>query len=326
MKRQSLDQLLEKYREETYDVQYQYIMQLIQEGKIKPVKTSGKNGKKPALYTAYHILEAKKDYSELEYELLYQTDPQISVDYYLQHPENYIQERESVRLLNTFLKEKKNRLQIPISFNERCFEIWGYEKFLSKASGRTFLNHCGLTLDFLNCYPTAEPFAYFAVSRETPQKLLILENKDPFVSMRKHLLAGHHTILGERICTLIYGAGKRVISSFQDFSISAEPYMQSEGNELLYFGDLDYEGIRIYENLAAAFSDQGKIVPFAAAYLAMLHKADNARKLPTTKEQQNRNISNTFFSYFDDKDAGRMKKILEQDLYIPQEILNISDF
>ncbi len=326
MKRQSLDQLLGKRVEEPYDTQYQYIMQLINEGKIKPVKSSAKNGKKPALYTEYHILEEKKNYSDLKHELLYQTNPQISVDYYIQHPETYLQERVPVRQLDAYLRDRKDRLQIQISYNERCFEIWGYEKYLSKASGKTVLKHCGLDLGFLNCYPTAEPFAYYAASRETPQKLLILENKDPFFSLRRHLLTGHTTILGEQIGTLIYGAGKRVVPSFQEFAISAEPYMQSEDNELLYFGDLDYEGIGIYENLAEAFADQGSIVPFVPAYLAMLDKADAARKLPDTKEQQNRNISNVFSSYFDEATVVRMKKILEQDLYIPQEILNISDF
>jgi hypothetical protein len=326
MKRKSLEELLGNRIQEPYDSQYHYIMQLIDEGKIKPVRASGKNGKKPALYTEYHILEEKSDYSGLEEELLYQTDPLISVDYYVRHPQVYLKERESVRLLDQFLKKRKDRLKVEVSFNERCFEIWGYEKFLSKAAGKTLLKHCGLDLYFLNCYPTAEPFAYYAHSRMTPQKILILENKDPFFSMRKHLLSGKDEILGEKIGTLIYGAGKRVVSSFQEFSISAEPYMKEAGNELLYFGDLDYEGIGIYENLARTFENQGRIKPFRPAYISMLKEADNAPKLPASKEQQNRNIDGSFFSYFDEQTVRDMKKILEKDLYIPQEILNISDF
>lgn len=326
MKRQNLDQLLGKRIQEPYDAQYRYVMQLIDDGKIKPVKSSVKNGKKPALYTEYYIIGEKKDYKEQEHELLYQTDPQIAVDYYLKHPEVYLEEREAVRLLDSFLKNRKGRLKVSISFNERCFEIWGYEKFLSKASGTTILKHCGLNLDFLNCYPTAEPFSYYAASRETPQNLLILENKDPFFSMRRHMLLGNYTIFGEDIGTLVYGAGKRVVASFQEFAISAEPYMQAAANRFLYFGDLDYEGIGIYENLARAFARQGKIVPFVPAYLAMLDKAGSLPRLPSTKEQQNRNISDLFFGYFDEQTVRRMKLILERDLYIPQEILNISDF
>ena len=144
--------------------------------------------------------------------------------------------------------------------------------------------------------------------------------------MRKYLLDGNRSIFGEEISTLIYGAGKRVVSSFRVFAISAEPYMKEEGNEILYFGDLDYEGIGIFETLTESFAVQGTIRPFIPAYLAMLDKGEKAVSLPPTKEQQNRNISGRFFSFFEGKDVCRMKAILEKGRYIPQEILNIGDY
>ena len=159
-----------------------------------------------------------------------------------------------------------------------------------------------------------------------PQKLLIIENKDTFFSMRKHLLAGNNQLLGENISTVIYGAGKRVVSYFQEFNASAEPYMLADGNELLYFGDLDYEGIGIYETLAESFAEQGEIKPFIPAYLAMLAMADNYKQLPPTKKDQNRNLQGAFFRYFPVNAQSQMQSILQQDLYIPQEILTISDF
>ncbi len=324
--RQRLYQVLGDKMHEPYEEQYRYIMQLIDNGKIKPVGTSPRNGKKPALHLEYWIIDEAKDYSAQEDELLYHTEAEISVDYYLHNPEVYLKEREAVRMLNTFFKDRSDRLQMPVSFNERCFEIWGYEKFLSKESGKTVLNHCGLSPECLNCYSTAEPIAYFTLSRIVPQKILVLENKDPFYSMRRHLLSGNTTILGEEIGTLIYGGGKRVVSSFKEYGISAEPYILAEENELLYFGDLDYEGIGIYEALADAFEKQGKIVPFVPAYLAMLDKAERAPRLPGTKEHQNRNIGNMFFSFFNENIVETMRRILEKDIYIPQEILNISDF
>ncbi len=58
----------------------------------------------------------------------------------------------------------------------------------------------------------------------------------------------------------------------------------------------------------------------------MLRKSDMLEELPTMKEQQNRNISDKFFSCFSDAEAEAMKKILESGKYIPQEILNIADF
>lgn len=332
MPRLCLEEILGERTQLPYAEQYQYVRTLLDEGTIKPIVASGKNGKRPALYLEYRTVEQPRDYTDVEHELLYQMSPRIVTDYYLRHPEVYLQEREYVRRLDTYLRTHRDRLQVQVSMNERCCDIWGHEKFLSKTlegtgrTGRAILEHCGLDLAFLNCYRTSEPFAYYAASRQTPQRILILENKDPFYSMRRHLLSGHTKILGCEISTLIYGAGKRVVSSLQEFDLSAEPYMKAEGNELLYWGDLDYEGIGIYENLASAFVGQGRIVPFVPAYQAMLRKAREAPVLPATKAGQNRNIGTAFYSYYDSETVARMQEILERDVYIPQEILNITDY
>ena len=71
MKRVSLEKLLFSKSEFLYEQQYQYVMELLEEGKIRPVLASGTNGKKPALYREYWILEEKKNYYVLEEELNY---------------------------------------------------------------------------------------------------------------------------------------------------------------------------------------------------------------------------------------------------------------
>ena len=67
----------------------------------------------------------------------------------------------------------------------------------------------------------------------------------------------------------------------------SEPYMKHPKNTIYYFGDLDYEGIGIYENLAEKFRSRWKILPFVLAYQAMLGKAEQITELPETKEHQN---------------------------------------
>ena len=326
MKKVSLEELLEKRERDSYESQYRYVMELIDTGKIKPVKSSAGNGRKPALHTQYWLVEEKPDYSAWEEELLYRTDTHINVEYYLRHLDMYDKDRVYVRRLSDYMRDQSDRLSGSISRNERSFEIWGEEKFLSGGAGRTILSRCKIEETVLNVYSTAEPFAYFAAHRDVPQKILILENKDPFFGMRRYLLEGNKRILGEKIGTLIYGAGKRVVSSFREFAISAEPYMKESGNELLYFGDLDYEGIVIYETLVQTFPPSGTIRPFVPAYLAMLNKGDSVKSLPLSKEHQNKNITGSFLSFFDEQTAGRMKKILESGRYIPQEILNTDDY
>lgn len=340
MKRISLDHLLNSRIDLSYNEQYAHIKKLLETGTVKPLKASGTNGKKPALYREYWLIEKQRDYTDLIEELKYSLSPLISVDYYLSNPKVYEQDRKWVLLLNEYLKKNLEKLQVQESVNERSYEIWRQEKFLSKGQGKSILKRCGMEMDFLHIYGTTEPLAYYSHTREIPQNLLILENKDPFYSMRRHLLEGKNQILGMETGTLIYGAGKRILRSFQDFDLCVEPYMKAAENRIYYFGDLDYEGIGIYEMLSDMVCEKWEIIPFISAYEAMLEKAglktkqlqsagdeeSSIQSLPDTKEQQNRNITGAFFKFFSDGETEKMKNILESEKYIPQEILNIHDF
>ena len=323
MKRISLKELQKSLSD--YKEQYEYVMDLIEKGRIKPVKASGMNGKSPALYLEYWLVEEVKDYTQLKEELLYRMVPEISIDYYMSHLAMYEQDRQWVLLLNDFLKEHKQKLLEAKSLNERSFEIWNREKFLSKEQGKKILKRCGINLDVLNVYETTEPLAYYSHTRQTPQNILIVENKDTFYSMRKYLLEGNDTVLGMPAGTLIYGAGKGIFKSFQDFEFCVEPYMTAKENEIYYFGDLDYEGIGIYENFASVFCGEREIKPFVKGYETMIDKAEGIGQLPDTKTGQNKNIRELFFSYFSMEMVDKIKRILEEGQYIPQEILTIMD-
>ncbi|MCR5836450.1 MAG: DUF2220 domain-containing protein [Lachnospiraceae bacterium] len=325
MKKISVDDLLKSCNKRDYKEQYEFIIRKIEDNKIKPVIASGKNGKTPSLYNSYWIIEEEKDYSVLEEELKFRIHPKISIDYYMKHIEQYEEEREFVLLLNDYLYKNDEKLKYPESVNERSFEIWRREKFISKENGKTILNHCGIDIDYLNVYDTVEPLAYYTKTTNTPQNILIIENKDTFFSMRKHLIEFSDEIFGTVIGTIIYGGGKRIIRSFRDFDFCVEPHMRQKENNILYFGDLDYEGIGMFERLEEIFRERWKIMPFVEAYKAMLIKIDDFSNLPDTKEKQNRNITELFFAYFDQKTVSDMKEILENDKYIPQEIINISD-
>lgn len=326
MKRITLETLLAKRRQADYRQQYTYIMGLLETGRIRPLKASGKNGKKPALYREYWLVEEKEEFGPLLEELKFQMVPSISIDYYLAHPKVYQEERQWVRMLNEWLQNGRDQNRVLESVNERSFEIWGREKFLTKEQGKKILKHCGIPMETLQIYETTEPLSYYVHTRMVPQNLLILENKDTFYSMRRHLLDGKETILGVPVGTLIYGAGKGILRSFQDFDLCVEPYMIDGRNRIWYFGDLDYEGIGIWEKLSELCRPKREIRPFVPAYEAMLQKAEKRKHLPVTKEQQNRKIGDGFFRAFSRETAERMKRILEQDTYIPQEILNIMDF
>lgn len=381
MKKITLEQLIRQSGEESYPEQYRYICGLIQANRLIPVKASSLNGKKPALHQSYWVVEEAPDYREEIEELKFRMAPEIRTDYYLKHPQVYREEARWVRRLNRyFLEQAENREkdveQTFISLNERSFQIWGREKFLQREQGRTVLDHCGVTIDQLHVYGTTEPLPYYSCVRRVPQTILILENKDTFYSMRRFLSAegeregrrldtgsgeqsGHGKtisgrgegplaepgrIFGVEIGTVIYGAGKGILRSFADFCSCVEPHVNDAGNEILYFGDLDYEGIGIYEHLACLFGGEqsgnppsqaphsGKevheIKPFVQAYEKMLEKAQHYGMdfLPETSERQNRSLSGLFFRYFPEGSRRQMERLLEAGKYIPQEIINRMDF
>ncbi|NLK27222.1 MAG: hypothetical protein GX306_02595 [Clostridiales bacterium] len=321
----TLEELQAFYRIITYMELIEKVYELIEYGHITPIKSSKLNGKKPALYQAYRINRGSKDNSTLVEELTYQLVPMLDNDYYLRNIETYRKDRLFVLQLNDFLKGKKNNLQDSVSYNERSFEIWGREKFLLKEGGIRILKNLGISPEDLNVYDTTEPLAYYSHHKRVPQKILIIENKDTFYGMRRHLISGNTTILGTQIGSLIYGAGKSIHKSFHDFTFCMEPYLNNPSNEILYFGDLDYEGIIIFENLNRDFKDKVKIEPFCIAYETMINKSD-IRRLPMMKKGQNTNISTTFLSCFNQDVQKKIMDILSQNKYIPQEILQRKDF
>lgn len=328
MKRITLEELQKRIRTDSYQKLYAEILSLLKEGKIKPLKASGFNGKKPALYKAYWEIEQKEEVPDYTEELSYQISPMLSTDYYLRHPAQYAKDREWVLLLNDYLRTKRASLEQPKSLNERSFEIWYREKFLKEEAGGRILKHCGILQEQLNIYETTEPLAYYVHTREVPQNLLIIENKDTFYSIRKHLLDGADSICGQKIGTVLYGAGKGIYRSFQDFSLCAEPYMKEKENRIYYLGDIDYEGILIYETLAEQYAEEFLVQPFLEGYFVMLQKAKRAGlwRMPDMKEGQNQKAGAVFYSYFAEEDREQIQKLLQSGHYIPQEILSEEDF
>ena len=334
MKRISLDEIEQNMDGASYEQLSRFVYGQVESGRFKPVKASGTNGKKPALYMQYWIVDQtpKPDYGLYEEELKFGLSTRICTDYYLRHLDRYAQDREWVLQLSGYLLgTQEPEAAVPVSKNERSFQIWGREKFLQLEQGKKILKRCGVDASQLSFYETSEPLPYYSSHRQIPQNLLILENKDTFYSMRRHLLeqGREAKILGVPFGTLIYGAGKGILRSFQDFSFCVEPYMRAPENRIFYFGDLDYEGIGIFERLAEMFEteiQQGYIQPFTQAYEKMLCKARAVRELPLTKERQNRSLSGRFFACFCQESVLRMRAVLESGHYITQEILNIADF
>lgn len=326
MKKIQLEEIRKQNNFKDYQELCKYVTKQQESGRYKPVKASGWNGKNPPLHNAYWLVEKKKDYTDLLEELRFGLRPEMQIDYYLAHPEEYEKDREYVLALNEYLGNR-DKLQQAMSENERCFDIWQQEKFLSQGQGKKICNRCGVELSRLAFYETYEPLAYYAMSRKVPQNILIIENKDTFFTMRRLMLKGQNHFWGMEIDTLIYGAGMGVVNAFKGLELSGEEYMLAKENHFYYFGDLDYAGIQIYHSLVESVGEAREIIPFQKAYQCMLEKCDTYRnRPPKTKDGQNRNLKEKFLTYFDVETQKQMRELLEQDLYLPQECINEGDF
>lgn len=295
------------------------------EGIISPIKSSKKNGKRPSLFCRYRIIKGEKDYSRYEEELKYKLNYRLKIGYYIRNIERYLQDRTYILKLSEFLNDNSKLLKDQVSLNERSFQIWGREKYL-KEQGKTLLKRLGFPEYKLNYYDTTEPLAYYSYTKDIPQKIVLIENKDTYYTMRRYLINTEDLMFGENIGTLIYGAGKGINKSFRDFELSLEAYLLESDNEFLYFGDIDYEGIAIYEKLQDSFKSKVEVRPFIKAYQYMVDKAASLDfDLPDTKQEQNRNIKGTFLNYFSADYREKIMAILKADKYIPQEIISYSD-
>ncbi|MBZ9607724.1 DUF2220 domain-containing protein [Clostridium estertheticum] len=326
-KRIDIDELQQYLNIEDYMELAKVVRNLINEEVILPIKSSNLNGKKPGLYNRYTIIDAKQENSKYTQELSYGINVRLDKTYYMKNIGKYKEDRNFILSLSRFLDERIDLLNTEVAANERSFQIWEREKFLNREGGKRILRNLNLSEKFLNIYDTTQPLSYYSYSKNSPQKILIIENKDTFYSMRKHLIKGNNTIFSEEIFTLIYGGGKNIYKTFKDFELCAEPYLLHKDNEILYLGDLDYEGIIIYEGLYEIFKGNFNIKSFVKGYEFMLDKFIKENiSLPDTKEGQNRNIGEIFLREFTQEYRDVIMNILSSNKYIPQEILNIGDF
>ncbi len=325
----TIDEIQEYLGIEEYLELVNYIDKKVNEGILSPIRAHKGNGKTPERYLKYKIIRPTFENEEYTNELKFQLHHRLSAKYYLTHLAEYEKDRKYVLMLNQYFWKEQDNLEHAVSINERSFEIFREEKFILKG-GKSILKNLNLTIEDLNVYHTTEPLAYYSHHKNVPQTILVIENKDTFYSMRKHLLDGSTCICGEEVGTIIYCGGKSRRNTFQDFELCVENYLRSKENKMLYFGDLDYEGIKIYEGLHKEMKDIVQIEPFCEAYERMIRKAQKTmpsfNKLPITKEKQDRLIGTKFFRAFSSDVQEIMKKILEQERYIPQEILQIKDF
>ena len=346
------------------------IEEFYKEGLISPVKSSGVYRRNPPLALRYKINAdtsskiAPQEEEKLMHELI-SLHPIMKKEYYLKNIEQYFKDREHILKLHDYFSnsERCKSLKYRYTLNERSFEIFNDEKYLS-LYGETLLKKLGIDFDTLNCYKTYEAFFYIDYgigekndciknaciknnnnnndgntynnhninseingividNNNNEYNALIVENKDTFMSIAKLLNRKKGFLIGgKRINLLIYGEGKKIISSFKFMD---EIIREKTIDNIYYFGDIDYEGIGIFlalKNNCHLKSDYAmiyNIVPHVALYKQLVDKTESP---PTLRSNQEEIPIEDFLDYFDDYYKYKISEILKGRKYIPQEALS----
>jgi hypothetical protein len=142
---------------------------------------------------------------------------------------------------------------------ERSLVLFGDEKRLDALRGSRLFAAGRLTLDLLRCAPAPPPFVWRPVG--AAPALLVVENSAAYATFGR--LLAEPSPFG----VLAYGAGKHFIASV-GYAIELSP----RPSRILYFGDLDAEGLRIPARASqrATGLDLPPVEPAAALYELLL--------------------------------------------------------
>lgn len=294
------------------------INKYVNEGFLAPVVASGKNGRSPALFNKYRIIISNDHEKDLED--IKKLHPSFNISKYVKNPENYCKYKNEIDMLSNFLWKSEELLKTPVSINERSFQIWGKEKLLKESSIiNNVFSYNDMDLNLLNYYETPEPFFEYVYSNEDIMNILVIENKDTWFSLRKIMREEKINCLYKNYNILLYGEGKKIISRNDRFK-EYDSLLSKSNNKYYYFGDLDYEGIEIFQSLKTN-NENININLFTELYSLMLTESE-IYKLPITKSGQKKSDISLFLENFNKEETRKVIKILESGLYIPQEILN----
>ena len=304
------------YCPENDKIIYSLISQLEGEKYIKPLKTTKKNHQ--GSFQKYKILNKDEENVQRIQKEILNLNPKIKIDYYLKHPEEYEKDKVFILGINQFIKKIDNDSTDSeinyLTVNERSYDIFKYEKMLQE--NEHIIKRLGLSYQDLYANYTYEPFFYYIntyYKQENKEKtILMIENKDTFWTIVR-------TLQKLKLCKIymvIYGEGKKIIKSFSyinELNVSLE-------DEIKYFGDIDFEGINIYETLKEKYSSY-KISVYNIGYETILDIEDEPENIRTA---QNINLDkiNKFIQEFPIEYQNKLEIIIQNKKYIPQEVFN----
>ncbi|GAC91442.1 hypothetical protein KN10_1878 [Anoxybacillus flavithermus NBRC 109594] len=292
----------------TYEEFAEMVLALEAKGTIEMVKAKGRTIRTPSLAFQYRIHKhlLTKDYHRELQRYQNQLHSAIQLDeYYGKEPSIWERDKPFILKIDSYLRTHDLPCEVTAA-PERSMELVGDEKWIDEGGGREVLKRIGL-FELLRIIPVSDPLM-FAINptnvTRTSQLHLIVENKTTYQALLPALC-------GTVFSTLIYGRGKSVINSIEQFSMQ---YPIQADHRFYYFGDIDREGVSIWYSL----SKKIPVSPALPFYRACLQKEPTRGKEYQVERAE---ALPSFLSYFDLDEKCRLSELLVSGLYYPQETL-----
>lgn len=293
------------------------IQALMDEGILSPIKANGYNKRVINLPNKFQLSKERLEGNHKHnlQQCVQSLSADIDLDYYFKHREDdWLQDKKHILIVDMYIKEKGLPTE-GATIPERSYQVCGDEKWLQEKGGLQVLERINL-IEKMKLIKEVEPAA-FALNKTFQDhqiyKHLIVENKSIFYRILDFLDESSYS-------SLIYGAGWRVISSIQSFK---RQFSFEDRNQIFYyFGDLDYEGIKIWQTLNDSFEHVADIVPDQVLYRRLL-------SLPSSQGKDNQKPHITALAAFceaaalDDGEMDHLVNLLRSGYYLPQEALSV---
>lgn len=280
-------------------------------GILIPKPKDGNRCKVRPIYYRYRINQdiLKADYIKKIYDFQKKAASGIDLRYYLTQPESvwekdvkFLKQIDSYLKLYGFPEEEATAA-------ERSYALTHNEKWIEDEGGYRLLERINIWEKMkIRKYP--DPLM-IAINREnlgkSNHKHLIVENKSTYYLLIDLLKETSFT-------SLIYGCGWKVVAGLK--GVYRQLGIEDDKSTFYYFGDLDYEGIAIYINIA---NKVNLAMPF---YESLLKKEASCGKWSQIKRDKE---LEAFSSNFRHKEAMLIRKQLQSGFYYPQEAIHRED-
>ncbi|MFZ3587706.1 Wadjet anti-phage system protein JetD domain-containing protein [Bacillus sp. DJP31] len=289
------------------------ILEFENEKVLTRVKSHGENGKNPSLAFSYRINKSALlgDIQETIKLARLALHPAIYIESYFQLPEE-VWERDFcyIQKVDQYIKTF-NLPTESVPAPERSYELVEDEKWITEGGGEEVLHRIKLWNKLL-ILPVSDPLmlAFNPLLMHKNEHLhLIVENKTTYQALLPALSDSGFT-------SLIYGCGKKIIKSIEHFHYQLP--LEASDHVFYYFGDLDHEGITIWNSLSRKI----KVTPALAFYLECLK-----RPYAYGKQNQRPNIETLsfFLPHFQNNEQEQIQNLLQEGGYYPQEILKTKE-